>query len=813
MNIALILNFVIFTALVSVFIVLRKRFPRIYEPKSIVSTVPERRKTEPLPAGRFSWVMPLTMQADTSLLSKAGLDGYFFLRYMKLMAVITLGGCVILWPILFPVYATGPAKLSGLDVISLSNIAGSPGRFYGAVLMGWIFIAFVCYAIFREYVHYIQVRGEYMSSPEHARTPQATTVLITSIPSTHLSEDAMHEAFGKLPGGIRHIYFNRNLNSLDNDIETRDKIAYKLETAQIKLIRTATKLNNKSKEKGQDINVDHNTTEDGRGTASRYVPAKKRPSHRLGFLGLIGKKVDTINWCTDELARLNPEIVQQQADKEKFKMMNSCFVEFNTQAAAQICYQAVSCGTAYSMHPRYTEIAPQDIVWSNMSLTWQSRLLKTTGATAFVAALIIFWAIPVAFVGTLSNITYLTNKVKFLRFILNCPPVLLGLITSYLPTILLAVLMSLIIPIILRYSAKTSGIPTKAGIEYAVSNTYFLFLVVQSFLVVTVVSSATAAVTQIIDDPTSAATILAAKLPTASNFYISYILLQGLAISAGALAQVVGLILFKVLGKILDSTPRKKWSRWNNLNAVGFGTLFPTYTFLSMITLTYSLIAPLILIFSAFTFCAFYMTYKYNFLYVYSLKTSTMGLLYPRALQQTIVGLYFLEVCMIGLVAVGKSYGSIVLMVIALVATILFHIKLNDAFNPLIDVVPILNANHALDQEETAVEMKHMDDKGRESPFNDPLVAKDQARQGSFGRFSDSSLPSYTHASLKAKAPTLWITPDSLGVCRDEIQRTRDEAKMSVQETGAYVDEAGNVVWDGETAPVDYDIRVADIEL
>lgn len=676
--------------------------------------------------------------------------------------------------------------------------------------MGWIFIAFVLYGIFHEFNHYVQVRGEYLSSPEHARTPQATTVLITSIPDAFLSEEAMQSAFGKLPGGIKHIYFNRDLKALDEDIETRDKLAYKLEAAQIKLIRTANKLDFKAKKDKKGAQSSLPAAEEGRGFTA--VPVKKRPSHRLGFLGLIGKKVDTIEYCTAQLAKTNPEIEAQQAGAQKFKLMNSCFIEFYSQTAAQICYQSVANGSAYTMHPRYIEIAPQDIVWSNMGLTWQSRMIRSMAVTAFIAALIIFWAIPVAFVGTLSNITYLTNKVHFLRFILKCPSALLGLITSYLPTIMLAVLMALL-PIILRFCAKTSGIPTKAGIEYAVSNTYFTFLVVQAFLVVTVASSATAAVTQIINQPSSATTILAAKLPTASNFYISYILLQGLAVSAGALAQIVGLILFKVLGKLLDSTPRKKWHRWAHLSSVSFGTLFPAFTFISMIVLTYSLIAPLILIFSAFTFCAFYLAYKYNFLYVYALQTSTMGLLYPRALQQTMVGLYFMEVCMIGLVAVGKSYGSIVLMVIALIATILFHMKLNDAFNPLIDAVSIINASHEIEQEESHIELKHLDHAGRESPFSDPISPAAKNSRTNSDTAAARGLPSYTHSSLTAEPPTLWITTDSLGIAADEINRTRAETRMRVQDTGAWVDESGNVIWDGETAPVDFNVRVIDIEL
>lgn len=319
------------------------------------------------------------------------------------MFVVSLGGCVVLWPILFPVYATGPAGGSGIDIISLSNISGSTGRFYAAVLMGWVFIALICFGIFREYRHYLLVRQEYLTSPAHTCTPQATTVLITQIPKTHLSEKDMREAFGNFPGGIKQIYFNRDLNKLEDEIETRDKIAYKLEAAQIKLIKTANKLRSKQlkKSKSETHESDLIDSEAGRGIAARYVPDKKRPKHKLGFLGLIGKKVDTITWCTSELARLNPVISEHQQDSGSYKMMNSCFIQFYSQAAAQMCNQSIASGEAYSMHPRFTEVAPQDIVWSNMNLTWQMRLLKSSLTTAFVCALIILWAIPVAFVGVL----------------------------------------------------------------------------------------------------------------------------------------------------------------------------------------------------------------------------------------------------------------------------------------------------------------------------------------------------------------------------------------------------------------------------
>lgn len=84
-----------------------------------------------------------------------------------------------------------------------------------------------------------------------------------------------------------------------------------------------------------------------------------------------------------------------------------------------------------------------------MNISYPERIARFAATTGFVTVMIIFWAIPVAFVGTISNINYLTNKVHFLHFILDIPPVILGVVTGLLPTIMLAVLMALL-PIILR---------------------------------------------------------------------------------------------------------------------------------------------------------------------------------------------------------------------------------------------------------------------------------------------------------------------------------------------------------------------------
>ncbi len=130
---------------------------------------------------------------------------------------------------------------------------------------------------------------------------------------------------------------------------------------------------------------------------------------------------------------------------------------------------------------------PGEVVWKNLGVKNASRKVKLLIATAIIWVMIIFWAIPVAFVGALSNINYLTNKVPFLSFINDIPKVILGVVTGLLPVVLLALLMSLV-PVFCGFLAKMAGEPTLSAIELRTQTWYFAFQVVQVFLITTFAS-------------------------------------------------------------------------------------------------------------------------------------------------------------------------------------------------------------------------------------------------------------------------------------------------------------------------------------
>jgi calcium permeable stress-gated cation channel len=73
---------------------------------------------------------------------------------------------------------------------------------------------------------------------------------------------------------------------------------------------------------------------------------------------------------------------------------------------------------------------------------------------------------------------------------------------------------------------------------------------------------------------------------------------------------------------------------------------------------------------------------------VYDSEVDTRGLLYPRALKQTLIGVYLAEICLIGLFGLRGAGGPVFLMIILLVLTVLIHFSLNEALGPLLFNLP-----------------------------------------------------------------------------------------------------------------------------
>lgn len=282
--------------------------------------------------------------------------------------------------------------------------------------------AFVMYIITRETIYFINLRHAYLLSPFNAARISSRTVLFTDVPVEYLNQEKLHGLFGAT---IARTWLATDCKDLTDKVEERDKDAFKLEGAEIKLIQAANKRRIKREKKAAKDGTKTKPTADN-GDAevaiagSQFMKPKDRPTHRLGKIPLIGKKVDTIDWTRSELKRLVPEVTKDQTTHLKYegKLLPAVFVEFINQQAAQAAFRRMSPKKAPKMNPRTIDSTPSEIIWKNLRIKKTERLGRKFATNAFLTLMIIFWAIPVAVVGAISNINYLTDSK--LRIISPC---------------------------------------------------------------------------------------------------------------------------------------------------------------------------------------------------------------------------------------------------------------------------------------------------------------------------------------------------------------------------------------------------------
>ncbi|KAI9509019.1 DUF221-domain-containing protein [Russula earlei] len=641
-------------------------------------------------------------------------------------------------------------------------------RYAGHLALTWIFTIWIWWNIKHEMTHYVRVRQHYLVSRAHSSTAQARTVLVTGIPSRYLSESALTRLFGYLPGGVQKVWINRDLGDMPDLYNRRLKACSMLESAETSLLSKAIQRNGKKQKKTTKANnrkdgvSPESDPEVAQEALDGLVPREERPSLRLPpfawlpfSIPLLGKKVDTIEWAREQVHELNVQLGQRReilardiarttaaeaqttqrthhigAGKLNFAIpsvpvtiplvkarpavnfsdqtyppANGAFILFNHQIAAHMAAQMLTHHEPYSMSGalKFIEVAPEDVIWDNLVINPYERRVRLALSWAATLGLIILWAVPVAFVGAISNIHSLCTTYHWLAWVCKAPGVIISFVQGFLPTVLLAVLF-LLVPIVLRILARLEGIPQKTGVELSLMDRFFLFQVINGFLVVTLSSGIIASLPGLVNNPTSVPTLLAQNLPKSSTFFLTFVLLQGLAGTAGGFLQIASLILYYVKIVLMGSTPRSVYAIKYSPRTSEWGTLFPTMTQLVVITLGYSIISPIINGLAFAAFFLFYLLYKYLFTWVNDQPRSsdTGGLFFPKAIQHLFVGLYVQQLCLCALFFLAQDSHNKpsaipegALMVVLIVFTAFFQNTILNSYGPLIKFLPLSLADRS----------------------------------------------------------------------------------------------------------------------
>ncbi len=684
---------------------------------------------------------------------------------------------------------------------------------------------YLFYLLRREMAAFVILRQDFLMSKDHSATAQSKTVLVTGVPKEYLTVDSFTRfASAALPGKITRVWLARDLKELPDLYDRRAKACKKLESAETSLLKKAAKaivkLNKKDNKAAKKAKEPAPTGERDVSDISVYVPDKDRPKHKLGFLGLLGEKVDTIEWAKKEIAETNKLIHDDRVvlhgkdGHEKYPTESAVFVQFERQLAAHMFAQCLAHHAPLRMSARHIEVGADAVIWSNLTVTPYQAKGRYAISWAATIGLIILWAFPVAFVGLLSNVSKLCVQYSWLAWLCKLPTPVNGIIQGALPPIALAVLF-LLLPIVLRLLARFEGIPLKTLIELSLMTRYFMFLVIHGFLIVTLASGLLPEIKNIYSNPSSIVTTLATQLPSASTFFLTYFVTVSIASSMGGLLQIVGLILYYVKLFVLASTPRSVYGIKHDMPNVAWGTLFPNMTLLTVIGITYSIIAPLVAGFACLAFALFYFTNKYLFIWVRDMPKAgeTGGMFYPKALSHIFVGMYIQQICLTGLFFLYKDsagkQGAIpegALMVVLIVITAAFQIVMRQGYSPLFQYLP-LSVGGKLD------ELSHQPNATSTSDDTPLINSNATAATGEKATYPPSAnggekgqtavdMPeeedevldknAFNHPAAYEGYPTIWVPVDHHGFFRREIEGIK-EAGVEVSTDGAVMDVKGHV--------------------
>ncbi|KAI1453716.1 DUF221-domain-containing protein [Annulohypoxylon moriforme] len=794
---------------VSIFILIRRWYPNIYFPRTFIGSIPEKDRTPSVGRSYFNWIHTMRKVPDKFVLYHQSLDAYLYLRFLRTTIFLCLVGCLFTWPILMPVNATGGGSSTELDKIGIGNIK-KKGHFYAHAVMAWVFLSFVMFTVARERLWLIGLRQAWTLSKPIANRLSSRTVLFLSAPRDALEESNIQRYFGE---GASRIWPATKVEAIESLVSGLKSKVEQLEAAEMALIRKANREGRKLAKElhSQEGNLNY---EDVLPDSTRK---SIRPRHKPNVSPL-NEKVDSIEWLRDKIREDEAKIEDARRMHEigDTKGAAAVFVEFRTCAEAQKACQNVTSSNLLALNPRYADISPHEVIWNNLTIPPARRISEDGTALALVIATIVFWSIPSGIIGLISNISYLADTYEWLSFLKNLPEPVIGLLSGLIPPLATSWL-SKMVPNIFRYIFKSFGSPTNTAAELRVQKWYYIFQVTQVFLVTAVFSGAAPVAKELMDrvkDPTSVPELLARQLPKASNFYLTYFIIQGTTSAADNLLNYSDLLSFLLCGYLFDKTPRQKFNRYT--------------------TISYSCIAPLVLGFAAIGLSLYYFSYRYNLLFVIQPKIDTKGQAYTLALEHLLTGVYISELSLLGLFGLRKATGPSIIITILFILTILYNMLMNKYLAPLEKFLPAdlaslserddestpLLSSAEEGQAQTNSHIQRLGQRARVPPtiaqrvldpiarfFEPQVFASHQAMRAWLQEGdpynNEEDVPVYTEEQLEkaylnpaltSPTPVIWVARDPMGVSRNEVTEN-EQRGLKASDQGAWLDENGRLKW------------------
>ncbi|KAL7550547.1 hypothetical protein ACHAWF_013767 [Thalassiosira exigua] len=352
------------------------------------------------------------------------------------------------------------------------------------------------------------------------------------------------------------------------------------------------------------------------------------------------------------------------------EVTDKAFVVMRTYTASTIAIQSMHSSKPGSMEVT-TAPEPRDILWENVYFSKGARRTRTYIAEFFCLFIIAFYIVPVALVSLLVSEGALVSMSPRLNQLDKASSFFSAAIATVQPMCLVG-LQQLLPPLFIRVS-RSEGIIAFSEAQMKSFSRYFMWQILNVFLVTSIAGSVFDTLALIIDTPESAFEMLGNSLPRMSSFFVSFVTIKtfmGLGVEISRVVSIVQASLLLML--FPNSTLRAKRSTRIAMRAIDDPGWFNYHKILAqdmmvvVISVVFAVVAPIVLIPCA-VFCFLSrIVWTHQFLYVYESAFETGGLFWPKIFRRFVFGLIIAQATITGQFilkeARHEAYATIALM-------------------------------------------------------------------------------------------------------------------------------------------------------
>jgi Calcium-dependent channel, 7TM region, putative phosphate/Cytosolic domain of 10TM putative phosphate transporter len=357
---------------------------------------------------------------------------------------------------------------------------------------------------------------------------------------------------------------------------------------------------------------------------------KSRPVINTGgFLGCGGRKVDAIEFYTKKSSDLEKEVKQLRAKLADTKAANYGWLAFSKVSVAHSVARRLADGkhfeTTFAKELDKPKVllapSPADVIWGNLGMNVTVRRTKRLVGTAIYWALVFLWILPITALSATSNIKNFLRLVDPTSNFATNFPILVGLIEQWFSPIVFS-LFFIFFPMMLRFLSQQQGYISQSSLDRQVFSKLYAFFIINNLCIFSLSNMILAIYGQIrniivhqgtgadlVESVSSNVNQLAMNLASVSNFWISTETTKALGITMD-LAQLVPLVTITLRKFITRPSPRQL-QELAKPPEFGYPQNYNLLLFFFTVGLVFSVMSPLILIFTLAYFLIATMTFRY----------------------------------------------------------------------------------------------------------------------------------------------------------------------------------------------------------